>query len=607
MLQTMRDNAQGLIARIIVGFIIIVFALWGVESIVNLGGGEKPVATVGDYEISRVMVQQKVAEQKSQLRRQFGDQYDEGLFNDKFLEQSALEQLINEKVAQTQADELGLYASTSEIDQAILNTPSFQSAGQFDEEQFKLVLRMNGLGVMQYRAMLADNIKQNQVRSAMMLSTIETPFAMQMRQALDNEQRTFRFTTVKASDFEASVEVSDEEVETFYNDNLERYMTPEKAKASYVLLSNAGLEAEQDVTDEDLEIAYADYQAAQADKEQRQAAHILFEVNDERSEADAVAAAEAAKARLDAGESFASLAQELSDDTGSAVDGGDLGVNPRGAFDPAFDDALFALEKGAVSAPVVTEFGVHLIQAVDVVASDVLPLAEVRAELEASIRSEKAGFLFAERSQELANLAFSAESIQELATNAGLEVQESDFFTAMAGEGIAENDKVRRIAFEDNMKLDRELSELIELGSGSLIFMVSEYQDSAAKPLADVRDSIVAAISAEKALEAAKAKAEEIVAGDDAAATWSRVVATVRQASDAPRAAHQKAFALAQDASAVVSSPEGYTVVKVDNIDRKSWKDMAATDELASLLRNQTARNDMVSYQAWSKANTTIE
>ncbi|MEC8443875.1 MAG: hypothetical protein VXZ05_06700, partial [Pseudomonadota bacterium] len=99
----------------------------------------------------------------------------------------------------------------------------------------------------------------------------------------------------------------------------------------------------------------------------------------------------------------------------------------------------------------------------------------------------------------------------------------------------------------------------------------------------------------------------EIVAGDDSAATWSRVVATVRQASDAPRAAHQKAFALAQDASAVVSSPEGYTVVKVDNIDRKSWKDMAATDELASQLRNQTARNDMVSYQAWSKANTTIE
>jgi peptidyl-prolyl cis-trans isomerase D len=48
MLQTMRNNAQGIIAKIIVGFIIVVFALWGVESIVNLGGGEKPVATVGD-------------------------------------------------------------------------------------------------------------------------------------------------------------------------------------------------------------------------------------------------------------------------------------------------------------------------------------------------------------------------------------------------------------------------------------------------------------------------------------------------------------------------------------------------------------------------------
>ena len=407
MLQTMRNNAQGIIAKIIVGFIIIVFALWGVESIVNLGGGERPVATVGDYEITRVQVQQKVAEQKNQLRRQFGDQYDEGLFNEKFLEQSAVEQLINERVAQTQADNLDLYASASEIDQMIINTPAFQTAGEFDKEQFQLVLRMNGYSVAQYRAMLADSVRQNQVRAAFMLSTIDTPFEMQLRQALENEQRTFAYATVNASDFTDVVEVSDEDIQAYYDENVSRFLTPERARIRYVLLSREMIQDGQEVTDEDLEIAYSDYVADLSANEQRESAHILF-LTEDRSEAEAIELAEAARVRLGNGESFAAVAADVSEDGGSADMGGSLGINPRGAFDPAFDEALFALEEGDVSGPVVTEFGVHLIKAISVETVDTPALADVRDELVDVVKAEKAGFLFAERSQELANSALVA-------------------------------------------------------------------------------------------------------------------------------------------------------------------------------------------------------
>ena len=146
MLQTMRNNAQGTIAKVIVGFIIVVFALWGVESIVSIGGGEKPLAKVGDYEIYKAELDQRVASQKSELRRQFGENYDESLFNEKFLRQSALEQLINEKVNQQQAQDADLYASQVMIDKIITTTPAFQSNGQFDPEQFRMLLRMNNLG-----------------------------------------------------------------------------------------------------------------------------------------------------------------------------------------------------------------------------------------------------------------------------------------------------------------------------------------------------------------------------------------------------------------------------------------------------------------------------
>ena len=422
MLQTMRNNAQGMIAKVIVGFIIVVFALFGVESIVNLGGGEQPVAKVGDYEIFKADVQNKVAEQKAQLRQQFGEQYDESLFNEQLLEQSALEQLVNEKVAQTQADEMGLYASTAVIDQMIMNTPSFQSGGQFDAEQFKLILRMNNMSVLQYRALLADSIKQNQMRSAFMLSTIETPFSVKQQQALDNEQRQYSFATFESSAFKANVELSEEEIEAAYQENLDRYRNPEKVKVKYVLLAKDTFVGEQEVTEEDLDIAYSDFAQAEEAKEQREASHILFDTSS-RSESDAIALAEEAIGRINGGESFADVAKDMSDDSGSADMGGSLGINARGAFDPAFDDALFALEEGSISQPVVSEFGVHVIKANKVIATEVPSLDDVREELTAAVKAEKAGFLLAERNQELANTAFSAETIEEVASASGLTVQ----------------------------------------------------------------------------------------------------------------------------------------------------------------------------------------
>ena len=543
MLQTMRNNAQGMIAKVIVGFIIVVFALFGVESIVNLGGGEQPVAKVGDYEIFKADVQNKVAEQKAQLRQQFGEQYDESLFNEQLLEQSALEQLVNEKVAQTQADEMGLYASTAVIDQMIMNTPSFQSGGQFDAEQFKLILRMNNMSVLQYRALLADSIKQNQMRSAFMLSTIETPFSVKQQQALDNEQRQYSFATFESSAFKANVELSEEEIEAAYQENLDRYRNPEKVKVKYVLLAKDTF--------------------------------------------------------------VASLQNMIQMGTGSADMGGSLGINARGAFDPAFDDALFALEEGSISQPVVSEFGVHVIKANKVIATEVPSLDDVREELTAAVKAEKAGFLLAERNQELANTAFSAETIEEVASASGLTVQETDLFSLASGVGVAANDSVRRAAFEDNMKLDREVSDLIETAEGSVVFTVAEYVEAKAKPLEEVRAQIVSRLTNQKALELAKADAEAAKESGDA--TWSQASGTVRQATDAPRAVHQKAFSLVVGETELVSTTTGFAVVRVDSIDQKSWEEMAVTEELTTSVRNQNARDDMISFQAWSKANTTIK
>ena len=137
MLQNIRDNSQGTIAKIIVGFIIVVFALFGIDSIVALGSGESAPATVNGTDIKEVEILRLVEMQKNRFRQQFGENYDENLFNDGFLRQSALEQLIEQKVAVTQARELGGYVSTQSIDSAILASPEFQQDGAFSSDRFK--------------------------------------------------------------------------------------------------------------------------------------------------------------------------------------------------------------------------------------------------------------------------------------------------------------------------------------------------------------------------------------------------------------------------------------------------------------------------------------
>jgi peptidyl-prolyl cis-trans isomerase D len=184
MLQNIRDNSQGTIAKIIVGFIIITFALFGIESIVALGNSESAPATVNGTDIEEVEILRLVEMQKNRFRQQFGENYDESLFNDSFLRQSALEQLIEQKVAVTQARELGGYVSTQSVDKAILASPEFQQDGEFSSDRFKMVLRRSALTPLAYRAVLEEQALVTQIQLGTGLTDTALPFEVKRQQAL---------------------------------------------------------------------------------------------------------------------------------------------------------------------------------------------------------------------------------------------------------------------------------------------------------------------------------------------------------------------------------------------------------------------------------------
>lgn len=602
MLQTMRDNAQGMIAKVIVFFIIFVFALWGVESIVKLGGGTPAAVTVGGEDISEADIARLVEQQKSNLRRQFGDKYDENLFNEKFLRESAVEQLVDQKIALVQANKMDLYASTQQIDETILTMPAFQLEGRFSKDQFQNVLRINGLSPMAFRGMLSDDIKSNQVRAAIILSSVETPFAVQISEALNNELRTFSFHEVNAKDLEAGITPSDDEIAAYYESNKDRYRTEEQVSVRYTELTKADIAAKQEVSDEEIKQAYDEYRVSETAKEQRHASHILIEVNDERDDAAAEKLAGEIHDRIVKGEDFAALAKEYSDDIGTRNKGGDLGLAAKGAYVPEFEQALFALKKGEVSAPVKTEFGYHVIRLDDVVAAKVKPLDEVKAQLVADVQQAKAEAVYAELMQELSNISFSAESVDAVASALKLKAEDTALFTRNKGDGIALNETVRQAAFSDKVLLDKELSDVIETADGAIVLAVKDHQEASVLPLDVVRPQVVAVLKQQGAAEKAKQIADSIAGGETSVDDWKTISATYNQSTDAPRAAQQKAFGLVVDAKEAVKTPGGYTVVTVKSVENKDWKEMAMNDESKEAGRAQNSRADMMSYQSWAKS-----
>jgi len=613
MLQNIRDNSQGIIAKIIIGFIIITFSLFGIESIVALGSSESAPATVNGSDIEEVEILRLVEAQKNRFRQQFGDQYDESLFNDGFLRQSALEQLIEQKVAVSQAKELGGYVSTESIDKAILAAPEFQQDGQFSSDRFRMVLRRSGMTPLGYREILAEQALISQIQLGTGLSDTALPYEVERQLALENEVREFEFVTFDTDKLKQGIKVETQEVEEYYNTNNDRFMTEEKVSVSYVVLSKSDIDSDIVVSDEELAQAYDDYVAMQAEFEERDASHILIEINDERTAAEAKVLADQVATKAKNGESFTELAKTYSDDVGSKNVGGDLGFNTRGGFVTEFDDALFVMNKGEISAPIETEFGFHVIQLKDIRAPKILSLAEKTADLKAELKASQIDALFAEQAEALAAEAFENDTIENLVDNSNLSLkaQTSELFTRQLGTGIAANDKVRIAAFDEKVIADRELSEVIEISNGEIVVVgLSQHKDPEVKSLAEVEQSIKAQLLSEKALTLAAEKASELTAslkaGDTVDVDWKKAEITLEQSSDAPAELTTAVFALPKNKGEVASAKvaSGHAVARLVSVTQGM-----ADDSLENNVRISQAKanESFYVYRQWAKANSEIE
>lgn len=521
MLQDIRDNAQGTIAKVIVGLLIISLSIWGMDAIIGGFSGEPSVASVNGEDITEREFLRSVQMESQQRLRQM-DSPDASLLDDDQIRQEVLEGLIQEEVMVQDAQNQGLELSDGDIDALITQMPEFQVDGQFNRDRFVSTVRNTGMGVAEFREMMRKSYVVNQIRAAIAQTGAVAPENAAQLLAIQDQTRDFRVLTVTEASVADQITVTDQDIEDFYQANQEQFREPEQIDAAYLTLSLEALAQSVTVSEEELR-EYYEQQAEEYAREERRASHILIESGPEAEQTIATI-----QARLNDGESFADLAEEFSADSVSARDGGDLGFADRGVFDEAFEQVLFTLEEGEISDPVQTSFGVHLIQLADVRRSDVPAFEDLEAELRQELAQVKASERFAEVRAQLADAAYAADDLAGPAEELGLSVEEVQGVTRDGGpEPFDHGGLVRQLYSED--VLDGGFNtELIDISSNvSVVARVREYHEPKQRELAEVRDQIRDVVQARALREALAERADELVAAVEAgeqplAEQWQR-------------------------------------------------------------------------------------
>jgi len=544
MLQSFRNAARGPVGKTIVALIVVAFVFFGAESIVSITNNADPVEVNGQG-ISANQVQRQLQQRQQELRQQLGENATPEILNAGFVRQSVINDIVNQELQRQAADELGFRVSREQVSRDILSMPAFQVNGQFDESTYRLLTTQNGFSPNTFREQQSTQLRMAQMQLGLMASAFALDREVNRLTQLQNQQRLVAVKSFSAQDFTSEVSVSEGDIQSYYDANSDEFLSPERVKVRYVRLGQAAFEDDVVVTDADLQDAYDSYVTAQENNTHREIGHILFAGGD-----DNFADAEAALARLNDGDSFESLAAELSDDPISAQDGGYLGELSQGVYEEAFYQAAQNLtDVGQVSAPVETDFGVHLIQLTDYSSAEVEPLEQVRDELTQQVRRRKAADEFVLVENQLADEAFQADEIATVADVFDVDVQASDWINRNSQDGIAAEARFRSAAFTPLVIDDGRISDVVRLSNGDLAVMQREdYQAEQVQPLAEVAEQIETILINEKAQQRAQEVAAAELAnvrsdralGDD----WPQPQLVGRENTDLPNGAAAFSFTL---------------------------------------------------------------
>ncbi len=531
MLQAIRDRVTGIVAIFVLGLLAVPFLFFGMESYMR-AVPQDAVAVVGDDEISTSEFQTEFARHRADLRQRLGDDYDDIATNQPTYRREFLESMIDELLLRQHTEKLGLVVSDRAIADILREVPQFQVDGRFSPEAYRMALSAAGQTPRSFERDLREDVLSRMVPGALADSVVVTETEIDRHISLQNQTRRVALVDIPADRFHDAIEISDADVEAYYQDNLEAFTTEEQVALAYVELRADDLLTDATLDEAELRRRYEAARQRYLTPEARRASHILIETTDERDDLAAQQLAAELRGRLEEGEDFAELAAEYSDDFVSRDAGGDLGwIEPDDMVD-AFEDALYGLdEAGDLSEPVETRFGWHVIRLDEIRPPQGMSFEEAREEILDEYIERQREDLYIELSERMVDIVFADDSsLDPLAEDLDLEIRYTEPFTRAGGEGVASDSQVVDAAFSDLVLLDGAVSDPIELGRNHMIAVkVHEHFPAEPRPLAEVEEEIRTRILQERAAEMAREMARAIA---DAAGGDGSELAAAAEAED---------------------------------------------------------------------------
>jgi len=526
------------LVQIVLAIIILPFALWGVDSYTGSRGKADAVATVNGERITQQELANALRQQQDKLRQQMGANFNPAMLDNPEMKRAIMENLVAQRLMLLRAKDAKLIVTDEQMARVIGGIEAFQDNGKFDKKLYETVLANQGMSPLYFEARMRDEMLWQQLQEPYLQNGYASISVAEKIIRLNEQQRTVSTSPVSFQTFLAEVKVDEDALKKYYNQNMQEFQVGEQAKVEYVKFSMEDILAKIEVSIDDVRKYFDDHQGEFGTPEERRAAHILISVPPNASQAQQDAAKEKSEQLLQqirkTPGKFAELASKNSQDPGSAANGGDLGFFSRGMMTKPFEDAVYALKPGEISALVKSEFGYHIIRLVAVKPSKAIPFNEAREGIVGKLRQQKAADRFAEQAEKFSNTVYEqSDTLKPAADLIGSRIEQGGWLINGTAAGELWPAKMQQAIFSSEVTKNKRNTAAVEVAPNILVAArVLEYKPTAVRSFAEVRGVIQQKLQRQQALERATEQGTAMLAqlqsGGKPKMSWSPVQTITR-------------------------------------------------------------------------------
>ena len=596
MFDTVRNNSKIMMGLL---FLLIIpsFVMFGIEGYSRFNDRAAAVARVDGQKITQAEWDEAHKREVDRIRAQMPG-IDPKLLDSADARMATLERLLGDRVLAVSAQKQLLVTSDARLARELQQSPAIAALrgadGKLDMERYRQLAASQGMTPEMFENQVRADLSSRQVINPIQSSVLATPLQTETALQAYLQRREIQIQRYAPSDFASKVKVTDDDLSAFYKAHGERFRSVESADVEYLVLDVNGLMASVQLPEQDLKSYYEQNVQRLSGQEQRRASHVLITAAKEAPAAErkqARAKADELLAQLrKAPKTFAEVARKNSQDPGSAAKGGDLEYFGRGAMVKPFEDAVFAMKEGEISDVVESDFGFHIIQLTGIKAPKAPSFEAMRPQLEADLRKQQAQRKFAELADSFTNGVYEqSDSLKPVADKLKLTVFQAKGVTRTPGSVPAlANPKLLQALFSDDAIGKRRNTEAVEVAPNTLVSArIAQYHAATVRPFKEVKDDVKRQFVADKSAELARTEgAAQLAAWKDQPAQ-SQVGSAMVVSRDQPQAQSQALLnaVLGADPAKLPAmvgvdlGAQGYAVARVNKIVPREAQEPAKAEQ----------------------------